>query len=285
LQALSEKAMIQPPALKLQRAEGALRMSVKKDGVRTRLDQLRQSGCLKTFFPHSPHSALECILVNVSGGIAASDRLESLFSCPARTHLILSTQGAERYQRVRDGEAPSQVTTICHVGAGAQLEWLPRETLYYNDAYVTRNFEVHLTADARFTSVETRVFGRSYAGERVQRLRLKERMCVYRDGAPLFIDAVISDAISDAVLDRAAIGDGAHVQQFILHVSDEATICLDEVRTAIRGVNHVHMAASAWNGVMVIRLLARHLDHALKAGEAALKVVRRGADMPPSWRY
>ncbi|UYH51424.1 urease accessory protein UreD [Candidatus Kirkpatrickella diaphorinae] len=260
-------------------------MSVKNDGVRTRLDQLRQSGCLKTFFPHSPHPALVCIIVNVSGGIAASDCLESEFSCLDRTHLILSTQGAERYQRVRDGEAPSRVTTTCHVGAGAHLEWLPRETLYYDNAHVARNFDVHLSADARFTSVETRVFGRHYTGEHVHRLRLKERMRVYRDGAPLFIDAVISDAISDAVLDRAAIGDGAHVQQSILHVSDEAVHCLDAVRGAIHGLGHVHMAASAWNGLMMIRLLARQLDHALKAGEAALNVLRCGADMPPSWRY
>lgn len=260
-------------------------MSVKNDGVRTRLDQLRQSGCLKTFFPYSPHPALECIIVNVSGGIAASDRLESMFSCPDRTHLILSTQGAERYQRVRDGEAPSQVTTICHVGAGAHLEWLSRETLYYDDAHVTRNFDVCLSADARFTSVETRVFGRYYTGERVHRLRLKERMCVYRDGAPLFIDAIVSDALSEAKLLQAAIGGGACVQQLILHVSDEATGFLDAVRNAIRGLDNVHMAASAWNGLMVIRLLARHLDHALKAGEAALSVLRRGADMPPSWRY
>ncbi|XAO71544.1 MAG: urease accessory protein UreD [Acetobacteraceae bacterium] len=77
---------------------------------------------------------------------------------------------------------------------------------------VAQNFDVHLSTDARFTSVETRVFGRHYAGERVHRLRLQERMCVYRDGAPLFIDAITLDAISDAVLERAAIGGGAHVQ-------------------------------------------------------------------------
>ncbi|XAO71543.1 MAG: hypothetical protein AAYR33_00740 [Acetobacteraceae bacterium] len=58
----------------------------------------------------------------MSMSLAALPRQTAWKGCshgPDRTHLILSTQGAERYQRVRDGEAPSQVTTICHVGAGA----------------------------------------------------------------------------------------------------------------------------------------------------------------------
>ncbi len=51
MQDLSETSMTRLPGLKLQRVEGALKISVKNDGVRTRLDQLRQSGCLKNVFP------------------------------------------------------------------------------------------------------------------------------------------------------------------------------------------------------------------------------------------
>lgn len=53
------------------------------------------------------------------------------------------------------------------------------------------NVSTSLSSNSRFTSFETRVFGRFQAGERLSRLRLKDHMRVFQENKPVFIDAIV----------------------------------------------------------------------------------------------
>ncbi len=61
----------------LQRAVGELRVAVKRSGQETMLDELRQAGCLKARFPRRVVPGwLDVVMLNTGGGVAGGDRLD-----------------------------------------------------------------------------------------------------------------------------------------------------------------------------------------------------------------
>ena len=68
---------------------------------------------------------------------------------------------AEKVYRAID--APAERFTRLTLGSDAAVEWLPRETILFDDARLRRRIEVDVTADARFLAVRTLVLGRAAA--------------------------------------------------------------------------------------------------------------------------
>jgi len=138
-----------------QRAVGELRVAVKyRDGL-TVLDNPRQMGCLKARFPRAVASArLDVTTLNTSGGVAGGDLLDSAFAIGPGARATIAAQAAERFYRALPGSAPSRIQTRVAVAQGAAAEWLPQETILFNDSLAERRLEVDLAPDAWFLGVD-----------------------------------------------------------------------------------------------------------------------------------
>ena len=186
-------ACLSEPSL-LQRAVGELRVAVKRSGPETVLDELRQAGCLKARFPRRLVPGwMDIVMLNTGGGVAGGDRLDLSIGVGAGAQATIAAQAAERFYRARAGDAPSKVRTHLTVEAGAALEWLPQETILFDQSAVDRRLEVDLAADARFLGVETIVFGRTAMGELVRQGWLRDLIRVRRGGDLLLHDAIRID--------------------------------------------------------------------------------------------
>jgi urease accessory protein len=172
------------------------------------LEDLRHSGCLKALFPRGPADRLSAVFVNTSGGITGGDDLRLALRVGAESRLSLTSQAAERIYRASGGE-PGRVTTRIEVAAGAQLDWLPQETILFDAARLDRRLRVDLAADARCLVVETLVFGRTAMGEDVRQVHLSDRIEIWRAGAPLFIDRMRLSGDAVARLSGPATAGGA----------------------------------------------------------------------------
>ena len=265
----------------LQRATGECFVAVKRRGDASVLGGLRQVGCLKARFPRPIVPGwFDATTLNTSGGVVGGDRLHSLISVGVGARATIAAQAAERFYRALPGTAPSVVRTALEIAPDAAAEWLPQETILFDRWSLERRLEVDMASGAWFLGVEMLVFGRAAMGERVVSARLRDLIQVRRGGDLLLYDAIRLDGEVDRTLQQTAIAGGARAVATLVHVASDAEARLDAVRAAVTGEN---FGASAWNGMLIARILAADGAAARRAVVAALAVLRDGRPLPRVW--
>ena len=265
----------------MQRARGALAVGFRLRDGETVLDRLHQSGCLKARFPRPErHAWRGVVTLNTSGGAAAGDALTTAIEAGPGAHATVAAQAAERFYRALPGSAPARLRTTLRVGPGAALEWLPQETILFDDCALDRETAIEVAADGWFLGVEMLVFGRLAMGETVRRARLSDRIVLRRDGRLLLHDAIRFQGEAEAALARAAVGGGARAVATLVHAAPDAEQSLGRVRQVLAGVE---AGASAWDGLLVARLVAADGAALRRAVLAVLPVLRAERPLPRVW--
>lgn len=264
-----------------QRARGALHLAFKRRGNATVLAGLRQEGCLKARFPRAERGAWAgAVTLNVSGGVAGGDKLATRIEAAGGTACTVASQAAERFYRALPGTAPSHVRTEIAVTPGAALEWLPQETILFDGCALDRVLAVDMAADGWFLGVEQVVFGRAAMGETLRDARIRDTIQVRRAGRPVLHDAIRLDGAVQDALGRPATGGGARAVATIVHAGPDAGARLDALRAALDG----HEAgASAWDGLLLARVVAPNGIGLRAAVVAGLAVLRAGRPLPRVW--
>jgi urease accessory protein len=101
------------------------------------------------------------IIVHPPGGIAGGDTLSIDARCEAGAHALLTTPGATRWYKA-DGRRATQAVKLDVAGA---FEWLPQETLVFDQAVVGSTLDITLQGDAAMIGWEVIALGRTAAGE------------------------------------------------------------------------------------------------------------------------
>ncbi len=240
----------------LPRTEGSVRLGFVcgADG-RTALAGLHQSGAGRVRFPRpAGGDAPEAVLLNTAGGLTGGDRVSIEVTLGARCSAAVTSAAAEKVYRALDGEA--EVRVRLDVGEGARLAWLPQPTILFNRARLDRRTEVSVAGSASFLAVETLIFGRAAMGEDVRHGACRDSWRVRRDGRLVYADTFLVDGEVASVLDRGATLDGARAAAMLLWSAPDAADRLDEVR-ALLPDTACTAGASAWNGLLVVRAVAR----------------------------
>ncbi len=267
----------------LQRARGELDVRLTARDGATVPDRLFQAGCLKARLPRGAASGWSNVVtLNTSGGIAGGDRLTSAFEIAAGARATIASQAAERYYRVLEGGGPALVRTRLSVGEHATAEWLPQETILFDGCAMDRRLDIDLSDSSRFVGVEILVFGRAAMGERMRSGYIRDSIRMRRAGRLIWQDTVRLDGDIDALLRRPALANGAGAVANLVHVAPEAERLVDAVRAALENVP-AESGVSAWNGMLVARLLAAGAAPLRKAVTAALGTLRDGRVLPRVW--
>lgn len=74
------------------------------------------------------------------------------------------------------------------VDAGACLEWLPQETILFNDAIYRQDLRVELATGGSWLGWEITRFGRSARGEKFLQGEWRSHTEIWQEGIPLWID-------------------------------------------------------------------------------------------------
>jgi len=266
-------------AARLQRAFGELAIAFKRRNGQTALDGLRQGGCLKARFPRPAQPEwLDVVTLNTSGGVAGGDVLNSTFAIGTGARASIASQAAERFYRALPDSAPSCIRTRITVDPGGAAEWLPQETILFNRCAVQRHLRVDLAADAWFLGLESLVFGRAAMGETVECALLQDVLEIRRDGRLLWRDTIRLEGEVAALLRRPAVASGARAIATLVYVSPDAETVIEAVRAA-----STQCAASAWDGMLVARMLASDGASLRSAVIDVLRVLRGGRSLPRVW--
>lgn len=275
-----------------QRAAGATRLEFALGPRGTALARLYQQAPLRVLFPTpEPGEPPTAALVNCAGGLAGGDSLATEALLGTGCTAILTTPAAEKVYRSLG--PPSQVSTRLHLQAGATLEWLPQETILFDQARLARRMEVHLAAGAQLLAAEMLVFGRSARGETMRSGLLRDSWRLHGPAGLLWADGLtLGDDLGARLAAPLGFG-GAQAMATLLLAAPGAEAHLPLLRAALEDAPGGEdrpppgAATSPRPGLLLARCLgdALAVRGALAAGIVALRHVALGqpARLPRLW--
>src|ERR1700761_3687298 len=163
-----------------------MRLKVRFDGRRSRLDRLFQEGSAKARFPAPVADAFEAALINTAGGMTGGDRFSWSVEATAGARALITTQACEKIYRSEGGDA--EIKVRLKVARGAALDWLPQETILFVGARARRSFDIQVEPGGRLLAVEGVILGRHAMGETAPRLSLSDRWQVQWGERLIFAD-------------------------------------------------------------------------------------------------
>lgn len=272
------EADVRAGAAPLPRSFGAVELEfVLKDGV-SRAHRLFQTGVMRARFPNVARGdAPEAVLINTAGGVTGGDCLLAAVEMGEGTAAVITTQAHEKVYRSAQGDV--SIASSLRLQDGARLEWLPQPTILFDGARLTRQTDVEMAADASFLGVEAVIFGRRAMGEVMKSGCLSDGWNIRRGGRLIQADRFTVQNDFETALDKPAVLGGNRAMATVRHVAPDAPGRLEDVRTAL---GEDAGGASAWNGMLVSRLVAKDGYHLARLLARVLGVLR-GRPLPPVW--
>jgi urease accessory protein len=255
---------------------------------RTRLVERRHKGPLVVQRPFHPEGdPCHVYLVHPPGGVVGGDELLVNAQVDAGAHAVITTPAATKFYRCK-GRVSSQTQTLC--AAGATLEWLPQENIFYRGADARTATRIHVDSQSRFIGWEINCLGLPARSEPFDAgaLRLdlelwrepdehpansrRVPVCVETRNVPIFIDRLRLEGRSGAR--HAAWGLAGHEAVGTMLATPATRAQVESIRALIQ--HHAHAAVSLVDGVLVLRALAPQAEAVRNLFIAAWRALRPG---------
>ncbi|WP_377705694.1 urease accessory protein UreD [Pseudoduganella sp. UC29_71] len=261
------------------------------DGGTTRLVERRHSGPLRVQKPLYPEGGAVChaIIVHPPGGVVGGDQLALSATVGEGARAFLTTPGAAKWYKA-NGKVSRQTVRL-HAGAGAAIEWLPQETIFFDDAHVELEQDITLEAGASYIGCEILCMGRRASGESFRSGRVVQRTRIRHGGRLLWWD---QGALTPHGIASPLGMDGRSVCATLLAVGAAlpaavlAQIRSDGAAAAAADASGM-FGATQLKGLLVVRHLGDDSEAAREIMLAAWRTLRphllgRAPFDPRSWR-
>lgn len=255
---------------------GTLKLQFESDNTTTRLVHREHFGPLlvqKPLYPEGP-GCCHAVIVHPPGGVVGGDELRIQVNAGKNAQALLSTPGAAKWYRA-NGHVARQHIHI-DVDAGAAVEWLPQETILFNQADVVLDNEINLHAEARFIGCEMLCFGRTASGERFQSGRVRQRYAVRVDGKLLWLEQGTLLGGSAAMTGALGLADHTVCASLLCVGAPAQRDLIDAVRAAIAPIAEpeAQFGATQMKSLLMVRYLGDRSEVARQVMMAAWKVLR-----------
>ena len=238
----------------------SLRLRFADDAGTTRLVGRAHSGPLRVQKPLYPEGAGIChaIVIHPPGGVVGGDCLAIEADVGEGAHAFVTTPGASKWYRA-NGRVSSQQVRIS-AGAGSAFEWMPQETIFFDDASVVLDHEVVLEPGARYIGSEILCFGRRASGEAFKRGVIRQRTRIRSAGKLVWWEQGALDGAGAAMHSRFGLA-GASVCATLIGVGAPVPAAL---MAALRAIEPA-LGLSQVKSVFVARWLGDDSEAARRA--------------------
>ncbi|SER06115.1 urease accessory protein [Nitrosomonas sp. Nm51] len=161
--------------------DASISLTFDKQAGKCRLASRRHFGQLyvqKPFYPEGP-DVCHVVLVHPPGGVVGGDRLEIASHVGADASVQITTPGAAKWYK-SNGRISFQNVAI-DVKTGATMEWLPQETIFFDDAQVELAQSINLEKDSIYIGCEIFCLGRTAFGESFNSGRIRQKVTIQRE--------------------------------------------------------------------------------------------------------
>lgn len=253
------------------RAHLKLRYTV--SGSKTVLREQRHYGPLMVQKPFYPEGAQTChsYIIHPPGGVVGGDKLGIEIDSAPGAHAVVTTPGATKFYRSA-GPRATHINRLTVSSAGV-LEWLPQETIIYNQADVKNHTIVSLQPGAVFIGWEMMCLGLPASQQPFRCGRLDQRLTVWQDDHPLLIEPLRIEGEDEVLGANWGLGGRPVTGIFV------ATLMNDDVLRAVRQcAPHMEagnfFGATQFNGLTVCRFLGQDVGTGIKAFRNAWEIIR-----------
>src|SRR2546421_5736507 len=139
----------------------------------------------KPLYPEG-ESVCHAIVVHPPAGIAGGDELLIEVEAREGSSVLLTTPGAAKWYRSAGPWARSRVSIDAKCASA--VEWLPQETILYDDSLADIGWEARLAADARLIAWDVVCLGRRGSGERFEGGRCRIETRLWREGKLAWVE-------------------------------------------------------------------------------------------------
>jgi urease accessory protein len=114
-------------------------------------------------FPQ-PDGTCQVVMLHTAGGMVGGDRLTTNIQTTPDSKILLTTAAAAKIYK-SNGLVSTQNITV-NVNENSYLEWLPQETIVFNEAHYHQNLRINLAENAEAILWDVTRFGRTARGEK-----------------------------------------------------------------------------------------------------------------------
>jgi urease accessory protein len=139
----------------------------------------------RSFYPESPEIC-HSVILHTAGGVVGGDRLSLDLRLQAGANALVTTAAAGKIYRT-NGLTAEQTVQVS-IAENACLEWLPQETIVFEQAQYRQGLRVDLAPGACWLGWEITRFGRTARGESFYAGDWRSHTEVWQAGVPLWID-------------------------------------------------------------------------------------------------
>ena len=221
-----------------------LSLGFAKRPAKTVLANSLHQGPLRVQKPFYPEADGTChvYILHPPGGIVAGDRVLLSAELEAGTQALLTTPAAGKMYGTKT--LPETQHQLCdfHVGNDAILEWLPQETIIFNEAKAHATTKIHLEGNGKAFVWDIVRLGRIDSGERFTSGYCEQRLELWQNDQPLFIER--NRLIADHPLRAAKWG--------LQNANTTATLCAtvvmpkEKIEACIECLNSKNTANGLW---------------------------------------
>jgi urease accessory protein len=252
----------------------------RRDGA-TRLVHLYERHPLRVLFPAG--DVPTAVLVTTSGGLVAGDRIGIAVTAGEGAAAHVTGSAAEKIYRSTG--ATTSVDQHFSVAGGGWLEYLPPETILFDNACLRRGTRVELAPGAGFLGGGILVFGRIAMGERFRTGLLHESWEVHREGRLAWGDALhVAGDVAAVMADPACFAAAEACATLILAPPDRNTRSLIEPARAVQqqsAAEGLRVGVTAVNGLFIARWLGAAVAVRRAFAELACHLRQAAMGLPP----
>jgi len=256
------------------------------DGV-SRLVERTHSGPLRMQKPLYPEGGAVChaIIIHPPGGVVGGDQLAVDATVGEGAHALLTSPGAAKWYRANGHVSGQHI--VLRAGSGAAIEWLPQESIFFDQACVRLRHEVELAPDASYIGCDIVCLGRSASGEVFSTGGISQQVQIRRGGKLLWWEQGVLAA--GGALMASPLGLAGHtVCATLIAVGAPVPAA---VLAAVRGIAvpaGAAFGATHMKSLVVVRLLCGDSEAARRVMLAAWQLLRpamlgRDAVVPRIW--
>lgn len=263
-----------------QRAHGRLSLAFRAREEHAEPRVFFQSGAAKVRLPKmGKEGPLEAVLINTAGGVTGGDRFHYDIALDDGVAVTMTTAASEKVYRAASDHV--EIDVRLRAGNDARLEWLPQETILFDGARLRRRFRADLTRGATLLALESVIFGRTARGERVHHGLFRDEWRIFRDGHLIFADSMRLEGAVAVILRGPAVAGVAQAVASLLYIAEDAAAQASDIRNAMADMPDP-WGVSAWNGLLLFRLVAPGGEALRRALAKTLGVLRRDG-LPHMW--
>ncbi len=247
---------------------------IRRDG-QTALADLRQVSPLRVLFPTAAAGdPFTAALVATSGGLVGGDSLTVDLQVAERASGLFVAQAAEKVYRSTG--ADGRIDIRLSVGAGGWLEFLPQETILFDNARLCRATDIRVAPSGRLLAGEMLVFGRTARGERMAHGLVRDAWRIRRADRLVWADALHLEGDIARHLDDPAGFGGCHAAATLALVVDDPAPFLPILRAGL-DCPDVRFGATIVNGILLARWLSGNAKSLRRAFGTAWGELRAAA--------